>query len=117
MIPVLTAWAAFGQDKAKLAYDSHQWALEHVGEVSKGLNISCEYRTLPAYTIVDFPETENCYEASSPDRLLTDSERFDNICHHGEECLYFRAMARCFGFLTGFSFVPILQIVCATAPG
>ena len=62
MLPVLTACVVFGQDKAKLAYDSHQWALEHVGEVSKGLNINCEYRTLPGYTIVDVPETENSYE-------------------------------------------------------
>ena len=116
MLPVLTAWVVFGQDKAKLAYDSHQWALEHVGEVSKGLNISCEYRTLPAYTMVNFPETENCYEAVPPtDCSLTtrDSTIYDTT---GEECLYFRAMARCFGFLTGFQLAPPLRIVCATAP-
>ena|SRR5258706_7033754 len=59
---VLTARVAFGQDNANLAYESHQWALEHVGEVSKGLNISCEYRTLPGYTIVDVPETETSYK-------------------------------------------------------
>jgi len=62
VLPVLTARVAFGQDKARLAYNSHQWALEHVGDVSKGLKINCEYRTLLGYTIVDVPETESSYE-------------------------------------------------------
>lgn len=33
-----------GRDGAKLAFESHQWALEHVGQVSKELGIECEYR-------------------------------------------------------------------------
>lgn len=33
-----------GKDGAKLAYESHQWALNHVGEVAKELGIECEYR-------------------------------------------------------------------------
>ena len=33
-----------GRDGAKLAFESHQWALNHVGEVAKELGIECEYR-------------------------------------------------------------------------
>lgn len=33
-----------GKDGAKMAYESHQWAINHVGEVSKELGIECEYR-------------------------------------------------------------------------
>ena len=43
-----------GQDGAKLAADSHTWALRHVGEVSKKLGIECEYRQLPAYEISQY---------------------------------------------------------------
>lgn len=40
-----------GEEHAKLVAQSHAWALEHVGKVSKQLGIECEYRTLPAYQI------------------------------------------------------------------
>jgi len=33
-----------GKDGARLAYESHQWALNHVGEVANELGIECEYR-------------------------------------------------------------------------
>lgn len=45
---------------AKAAADSHSWAIDRVGEISKKLGIECEYRRLPAYTISQ-------YEHSSPE--------------------------------------------------
>lgn len=53
---------AFGEEKAKLSYDSHQWALERVGQISTKLGIDCEYRTLPAYVIVDVPVDDKQYK-------------------------------------------------------
>lgn len=44
-----------GEDGAKMVADSHSWALEHVGSVSKELGIECEYRHLPAYQISKYP--------------------------------------------------------------
>lgn len=43
-----------GQDGAKLAAQSHSWALRRVGEVSKKLGIECEYRHLPGYLISQY---------------------------------------------------------------
>lgn len=40
-----------GQEGAKAAADSHTWALKRVGEISEELQIDCEYRTLPGYTV------------------------------------------------------------------
>ncbi|KIW91350.1 uncharacterized protein Z519_08246 [Cladophialophora bantiana CBS 173.52] len=45
----------FGADGAKHAAESHDWALKHVGEVSKELGIDCEYRMLPAYNLSQYP--------------------------------------------------------------
>ena len=44
-----------GNDGAKLAAESHTWALRHVGEVARKLGIDCEYRTLPGYQISQYP--------------------------------------------------------------
>jgi len=43
-----------GDDGAKRAADSHSWAIERVGEVSKELNIDCEYRKLPGYQVSQY---------------------------------------------------------------
>ncbi|KAJ9656296.1 hypothetical protein H2198_005071 [Neophaeococcomyces mojaviensis] len=43
-----------GKDGARLAAESHQWALERVGAISKELGIECEYRTLPGYNFSQF---------------------------------------------------------------
>ncbi|KAK2782371.1 hypothetical protein FQN52_006119 [Onygenales sp. PD_12] len=43
-----------GLEGAKVAADSHTWALNHVGEVSKKLGIECEYRHLPGYEISQY---------------------------------------------------------------
>lgn len=40
-----------GKDKARLVYESHQYAVNRVGEISKKLGIDCEYRKLPAVII------------------------------------------------------------------
>lgn len=40
-----------GKDHARIAAESHTWALNRVGEISKQLNIDCEYRYLPDYEI------------------------------------------------------------------
>lgn len=48
----------FGEDGAKKAYESHQYAVERVGEIAKELGIDCEYRHLPA-KIIKAPEEKN----------------------------------------------------------
>jgi len=45
-----------GDKGAKLAADSHQWALNRVGEISKQLGIECEYRHLPGYDLSQYPK-------------------------------------------------------------
>lgn len=41
----------FGEEKAKMAADSHKWAINHIGEVSKALQIDSEYRITQGYLI------------------------------------------------------------------
>jgi glycine/D-amino acid oxidase-like deaminating enzyme len=43
-----------GDAGAKAAADSHTWALNRVGEISKQLGIECEYRQLPGYDISQY---------------------------------------------------------------
>lgn len=43
-----------GEDGAKAAAESHAWARERVGEMSRALGIECEYRNLPAYEISQY---------------------------------------------------------------
>jgi glycine/D-amino acid oxidase-like deaminating enzyme/nitrite reductase/ring-hydroxylating ferredoxin subunit len=45
-----------GFDGAKAAADSHTWALQRVGEISKQLGIDCEYRLLPAIEVSQYPK-------------------------------------------------------------
>lgn len=45
-----------GDEGAKLAAESHTWALRHAGEVASKLGIDCEYRKLPAYEISEYPK-------------------------------------------------------------
>lgn len=44
-----------GENGAKFAAASHNWALERVGQVSNELGIDCEYRVLKAYNISQYP--------------------------------------------------------------
>jgi len=43
-----------GKDGARVAAESHDWAIKRVGEVSKELGIGCEYRMLKGYDISQF---------------------------------------------------------------
>lgn len=44
-----------GNDGAKAAADSHQWAANRVGEIASQLGIECEYRHLPGYQVSQYP--------------------------------------------------------------
>lgn len=44
-----------GNDGAKLAAESHAWAVDRVGEVADLLGIDCEYRKLPGYDVSQYP--------------------------------------------------------------
>ncbi|EXJ85446.1 hypothetical protein A1O1_05810 [Capronia coronata CBS 617.96] len=48
--------STFGRDGAKIAAESHGWAIDHVGEVCKELGIDCSYRKLKAYNISQYPK-------------------------------------------------------------
>lgn len=43
-----------GEERAKYAAESNQYALKRVGEIAKQLSIDCEYRILPDYEISQF---------------------------------------------------------------
>lgn len=43
-----------GQEGAQLAVDSHTWAINRIGEISKELGIDCEYRQLLAHDISQY---------------------------------------------------------------
>ncbi|KAI4137396.1 MAG: hypothetical protein L6R39_007312 [Caloplaca ligustica] len=43
-----------GQEAAQLAVDSHTYAINRVGEISKELGIDCEYRQMPGYDISQY---------------------------------------------------------------
>ncbi|KAF1941356.1 FAD dependent oxidoreductase-like protein [Clathrospora elynae] len=45
-----------GDKGAKAAAESHTWALNRVGEISKQLDIECEYRHLPGYDFSQYPK-------------------------------------------------------------
>jgi hypothetical protein len=44
-----------GEKGAKAAAESHAWARDHIGEISRELGIDCEYRKLPAYDVPEYP--------------------------------------------------------------
>ncbi|KAK3314219.1 FAD dependent oxidoreductase-domain-containing protein [Apodospora peruviana] len=44
-----------GKAGAKAAAQSHAWARDRIGEISKQLGIDCEYRKLPAYDVSQYP--------------------------------------------------------------
>lgn len=51
-----------GKDGAKMAAESHAFAIERVGEISKELGIECEYRRLPGYYISQYPKGESGHD-------------------------------------------------------
>jgi glycine/D-amino acid oxidase-like deaminating enzyme/nitrite reductase/ring-hydroxylating ferredoxin subunit len=50
-----------GEKGAKLAADSHTWALRRVGEIAKELGIECEYRTLRGYKVSQYERGDSNY--------------------------------------------------------
>lgn len=44
----------FGMEGARRAAESHQWALQHVGDVARELGLECEYRSLNGYTVSQY---------------------------------------------------------------
>ncbi|WYZ41410.1 hypothetical protein EsH8_V_000305 [Colletotrichum jinshuiense] len=47
-----------GSEGARAAAESHTWALNYVGEVSKKLGIDCEYRKLPGYMVSQYSRSD-----------------------------------------------------------
>lgn len=56
-----------GSEGAKMAADSHSWALRRVGEISKELNIECEYRHLAVYEISQYDREDGRHERDVED--------------------------------------------------
>ncbi|KAI5803742.1 gamma-glutamylputrescine oxidoreductase [Geopyxis carbonaria] len=52
----------FGEEGARKAFDSHQYALERIGEIAAAEGIECEYRQLPGKVIVSKSETAAEYD-------------------------------------------------------
>jgi len=73
----LTQNIVFGVDKTKLIFESHQYALEHIGQVSKELGIECEYRQLNAQYIVNV--TKNDSEYSKENDLKEEFEAISEL--------------------------------------
>lgn len=51
-----------GEKGAQIAADSHSWAIKRVGEISKELNIDCEFRYLPGYEISQYPRGDQRHD-------------------------------------------------------
>jgi glycine/D-amino acid oxidase-like deaminating enzyme/nitrite reductase/ring-hydroxylating ferredoxin subunit len=51
-----------GDEGAKVAAESHGYAVKRVGEIAKQLNIECEYRLVPGYEISQFEKGTKEYE-------------------------------------------------------
>lgn len=43
-----------GTEGARLAAESHGWAIDRVGQIAEELSIDCEYRQLPAYIVSQY---------------------------------------------------------------
>ena len=78
-----------GKDAAVVAAESHTWALRRVGELSKKLNISCEYRKLPAYEISQYEKGDKRHD-----------EEVQELQKEGEHA---RSAGLAASFKTGFS--------------
>ncbi|KAI4205126.1 MAG: hypothetical protein LQ346_001523 [Caloplaca aetnensis] len=51
-----------GKEAAQVAVDSHTFAINRVGEISKNLGIDCEYRQLPAYEVSQYERGQDGHE-------------------------------------------------------
>jgi glycine/D-amino acid oxidase-like deaminating enzyme/nitrite reductase/ring-hydroxylating ferredoxin subunit len=67
-----------GDSGAKIAAESHTWALNRVGEISKQLGIECEYRHLPGYDISQYPR-ESRDHADDMKQLVADGKKAKEV--------------------------------------
>ncbi|KAK5997719.1 Putative Rieske 2Fe-2S iron-sulfur YhfW-like protein [Cladobotryum mycophilum] len=56
-----------GLNGAQAAAESHQWAVNRIGEVAKELNIECEYRRVPGYEISQYERNDKNHESDAKD--------------------------------------------------
>lgn len=63
-----------GDKGAKAAAESHTWALNRVGEISKQLGIECEYRHLPGYDFSQYPKSDKNH-AKDMKSLIKDGQK------------------------------------------
>ncbi|KAK6513173.1 hypothetical protein TWF506_009337 [Arthrobotrys conoides] len=54
-----------GIEHARLIYESHQYAIKRVGEISKKYGIECEYDELPGWVMVQVASTNHDYDAKN----------------------------------------------------
>ncbi|KAK4623715.1 Putative Rieske 2Fe-2S iron-sulfur protein [Fulvia fulva] len=59
-----------GQEGAQIAADSHQWAINRVGDVAKKLGIDCEYRLLPGYEFSQYDRVKQPKEHAEENKEL-----------------------------------------------
>ncbi|PWY67121.1 gamma-glutamylputrescine oxidoreductase [Aspergillus sclerotioniger CBS 115572] len=52
-----------GFNGARIAAESHAWAIERVGQICKSIGIDCDYRRLPGYEISPYPRGHPSYHA------------------------------------------------------
>ncbi|KAF1965922.1 FAD dependent oxidoreductase [Bimuria novae-zelandiae CBS 107.79] len=67
-----------GDEGAKAAAESHTWALNRVGEISKQLGIECEYRKLPSYDISQYPRNAREH-ANDMKQLVVDGKKASEL--------------------------------------
>lgn len=58
-----------GDENARLAAQSHEWARDHVGDVAERLGIDCEFRHVPAYELSQFPRGDEGSASKRDDDL------------------------------------------------
>jgi glycine/D-amino acid oxidase-like deaminating enzyme len=63
-----------GNAGAKIAAESHSWALNRVGEIASQLGIKCEYRKLPGYDISQYVRGQKEHE-NDIKQLIADGEK------------------------------------------
>lgn len=54
--------AKHGDKGAAISLESHQYAIERVGEIARELNIDCEYRKLDSYEVSQYRRNESGYD-------------------------------------------------------
>lgn len=78
-----------GDKGAKAAAESHTWALNRVGEISKQLGIECEYRHLPGYDFSQYPKDDKNH-SSDMNELIEDGQKAKELGIATEYCEGFK---------------------------